>query len=160
MPDPKQMSGIPRPVNDLPDRTVSVRLIRGALSNNIINFPVELVVGRKVRTANTDESGRAEFRDLPPGESLKAVAVVDGERLESEEFPAPTQGGIRLMLVATDKSKGPASEPNAPAVSGQVILGSQSRIIIQPGDENVALYYLLEILNNARVPVNVSPNFA
>ena len=28
---------------------------------------------------------------------------VDGERLESEEFPAPAQGGIRLMLVATDQ---------------------------------------------------------
>ncbi|PWT81955.1 MAG: hypothetical protein C5B57_09525 [Blastocatellia bacterium] len=160
MPDPKQMAGIPRPVTDLPNGTVSVRLIRGALSNNIINFPVELSVGGKIRTAKTDESGRAEFKDLPAGESLKAIAVVDGERLESEEFPAPAQGGIRLMLVATDKSKGPAVEPNAPAIPGQVVLGNQSRIIVQPGDENVALYYLLEILNNARVPVNVSPNFA
>jgi hypothetical protein len=159
MPDPKQMSGIPRPVTDLPDRTVSVRLIRGALSNNIINFPVELSVGGKVRTEKTDESGRAEFKDLPAGQPLRAVAVVDGERLESEEFPAPVQGGIRLLLVATDKTKGPASEPNAPAISGQVVLGSQSRIIVQPGDESVAVYYLLEILNNARVPVNPSQNF-
>src|SRR5579862_359583 len=37
MPDPKQMSGIPRPVTDLPDHAISVRLIRGALSNNITN---------------------------------------------------------------------------------------------------------------------------
>ena len=29
MPDPKQMSGIPRPVDDLPTGSVSVRLIRG-----------------------------------------------------------------------------------------------------------------------------------
>ena len=35
MPDPKQMAGIPRPVTDLPNGTVSVRLIRGQLSNNI-----------------------------------------------------------------------------------------------------------------------------
>ena len=35
MPDPKQMAGIPRPVDDLPNGTVSVRLIRGQLSNNI-----------------------------------------------------------------------------------------------------------------------------
>src|SRR5438477_68109 len=34
MPDMKQMSGIPRPVADLPDRTISVRLIRGDLSHN------------------------------------------------------------------------------------------------------------------------------
>ena len=45
MPDPKQMSGIPRPVTDLPDRAISVRVIRGSLSNNIANQPVELRVG-------------------------------------------------------------------------------------------------------------------
>src|SRR5580698_938274 len=114
MPDPKQMSGIPRPVTDLPNGTVSVRLIRGALSNNIQNFPVELHVGSEVRTAKTDEAGRAEFGGLPAGETLKAVAVVDGERLESEAFPAPAQGGIRLLLVATDTAKAPSTQPNAP----------------------------------------------
>src|SRR5262245_50368899 len=45
MPDPKQMSGIPRPVDDLPSGSVSVRLIRGELSNNIANHPVELHIG-------------------------------------------------------------------------------------------------------------------
>jgi hypothetical protein len=160
MPDPKQMSGIPRPVTDLPNGAVSIRLIRGSLSNNITNFPVELHVGGKVRTEKTDDAGRAEFKDLPAGETLKATAVVDGERLESEEFPAPAQGGIRLMLVATDKTKGPATEPSAPAVAGQVVLGSQSRIIVQPSDETVAVYYLLDVLNNARVPVNPPEPFA
>ena len=55
MPDPKQMSGIPRPVSDLPDGTVSVRLIRGDLSNNITDFPVEMQAGGKSRTVKTDE---------------------------------------------------------------------------------------------------------
>ena len=105
MPDPKQMSGIPRPVDDLPNGAVSVRLIRGELSNNIADHPVELHVGSKVITVKTDEGGRAQFDDLTPGATVKAVAVVDGERLESQEFPAPAQGGIRLMLVATDKSE-------------------------------------------------------
>src|SRR6185436_8633232 len=100
MPDPRQMAGIPRPVTDLPDGAVSVRLIRGQLSNNIPDFPVELHVGSEVRTARTDEAGRAEFTGLPAGQTLKAVAVVDGERLESEAFPAPARGGIRLLLVA------------------------------------------------------------
>jgi hypothetical protein len=159
MPDPKQMSGIPRPVTDLPNGTVSVRLIRGALSNNIQNFPVDLHVGSQVRTAKTDEAGRAEFGGLPPGETLKAVAVVDGERLESEAFPAPAQGGIRLLLVATDKSKGPATEPSAPPVSGQVVIGGQSRIIVQPGEETVEVYYLLDIVNNARAPVSPPTEF-
>jgi hypothetical protein len=153
MPDPKQMSGIPRPVSDLPDRAVAVRLIRGSLSNNIENFPVELHVGGKTLTEKTDDVGRAEFKDLPEGAAVKAVAVVDGERLESEEFPVPAHGGVRLMLVATDKSK-PAPNPQAPAVTGQVTLGGQSRIVLEPGDGSVQVYYLLEITNTANAPVN------
>src|SRR4029077_9865887 len=138
MPDPKQMAGIPRPVTDLPNGTVSVRLIRGQLSNNIKDFPVELHVGSEVRTTKTDDAGRAEFGNLPGGATIKAVAVVDGERLESEEFPAPAQGGIRLMLVATDTSKGAAAEADAAAVAGQVVIGGQTRIIIEPNDETVS----------------------
>jgi hypothetical protein len=159
MPDPKQMSGIPRPVNDLPNGSVSVRLIRGDLSNNITNHAVELHVGSKVLTVKTDEAGRAEFDKLEAGATVKAVVDVDGEHLESQEFPAPAQGGVRLMLVATDKSKSPATQPNAPAVQGQVVLGSQSRIIMEPGDEVVHVFYLLDIVNTARTPVNTPTPF-
>src|SRR5262245_32654309 len=105
MPDPKMMSGIPRPVDDLPAGSISVRLIRGDLSNNIAGHPVELHIGGKVQTVKTDDAGRAQFDKLPAGAKVQAVAVVDGERLESQEFAAPAQGGIRLMLVATDKEK-------------------------------------------------------
>ena len=161
MPDPKQMSGIPRPVTDLPDHAISVRLIRGSLSNNITNFPVELHAGSKVQTVKTDESGRAQFNDVTPGTTVKAVAVVDGERLESQEFPAPDRGGIRLMLVATDKSAPSASSsPPAAAVAGQVALSNQTRIIVEPGDEGVQLYYLLDIVNAAKAPVNPPTPFA
>ena len=55
MPDAKQMSGIPRPVTDLPEGHVSVRLIRGQLSNNIPGHPVEMHAGSKVITVKTDE---------------------------------------------------------------------------------------------------------
>jgi hypothetical protein len=159
MPDPKQMSGIPRPVTDLPDHAVSVRLIRGALSNNIANHPVQLRIGSKTVTVKTDESGRAQFNDVTPGATVKASADVDGEHLESQEFAAPDKGGIRLMLVATDKSKGPATEPNAAPVSGQVVIGGQSRIVMQPTDEALDVYYVLDIENTARVPVNPATPF-
>ncbi len=162
MPDPKQMAGIPRPVDDLPAGSVSVRLIRGQLSNNIASHPVELHFGNgRVLTVNTDEAGRAQFDKLPAGQPLKAIAVVDGERLESQEFPAPAQGGIRLMLVATDKSApARATTPGAPAVSGEVVLGGDSRIVVEPGDDNVALYLILEVVNNSQAPVNPTPPFA
>ena len=162
MPDPKQMSGIPRPVTDLPSGSLSVRLIKGDLSNNIAGHPVELHVGDTVQTVKTDGAGRAQFDKLPSGATLKAVAVVDGERLESQEFPAPVQGGIRLMLVATDKEKEQraALEAKAPAISGQVVIGGESRIVIEPGEESVSVYYIFEILNNARAPVNPPTPFA
>jgi hypothetical protein len=161
MPDPKQMSGIPRPVTDLPNGAISVRLIRGDLSNNLTNHPVELHVGDKVQTVNTDASGRAEFRDLPAGTTVKATATVDGERLESQEFPVQGQGGIRLLLVATDKEKEKQkqAEASAPPISGQVVLTSESRIVMEPRDEAVDVYYLLDIANNARAPVNPTTPF-
>src|SRR6478736_9367625 len=105
MPDPKQMAGIPRPVNDLPDGSISVRLIRGQLSNNIASHPVEAhFENGRVVTVNTDDAGRAQFDKLQVGASVKFTATVDAEHLESQEFLVPAQGGIRLMLVATDTS--------------------------------------------------------
>ena len=160
MPDMKQMSGIPRPVTDLPNGSVSVRVIRGSLSNNIAGQSVELVVGGAKRTAKTDDSGRAEFDKLPPGALVKASTDVDGEHLESQEFPAPAQGGVRLLLVATDKNAAPATSPEAPAITGQVIISDQSRIVMEPRDEVVNVFYLLDINNTARVPVNPPSPFA
>jgi hypothetical protein len=160
MPDPKQMAGIPRPVDDLPTGSVSVRLIRGQLSNNIADHPVDLVFGNgRVLTVKTDEAGRAQFDKLPGGSPVKAIAVVDGERLESQEFPAPAQGGIRLMLVATDKTAGAGKPGGAAAVTGQVTLGNETRIVIEPGDEVVAVYYLLDIVNNTSTPVTPATPF-
>jgi len=161
MPDPKQMSGIPRPVTDLPAGSVSVRLIRGELSNNIADFPVELSVNGKAQTVKTDAQGRAQFDKLPAGATLKATATVDGEKLESQEFPAPSSGGIRLMLVATDKEKAAraAAEASAPAVPGQVVLGGETRVVVEPGDATVSVYYLIDIMNNARAPVKPTQPF-
>src|SRR3954468_1002799 len=149
MPDAKQMSGIPRPVDDLPNGSISVRLIRGQLSNNISGHPVSLEIGGKATTVKTDEAGRAQFDNVPGGTKVKASADVDGEHLESQEFAAPAQGGVRLMLVATDPAKA-----SAPATSGTVVIGPQSRIVLQPRDEAVDVFYLLDITNNAGVPVN------
>ena len=158
MPDPKEMSGIPRPVDDLPNGAISVRLIRGSLSNNLTGHPVDLHIGSKVITVKTDENGRAEFKDLitgTAGAAVKATADVDGEHLESQEFPAPTRGGIRLMLVATDPNKKAAPKaPDAPAKTGPVEIGDQSRIVMQPREEAVELFYLLDINNSQSVPVN------
>jgi hypothetical protein len=158
MPDAKEMSGIPRPVDDLPPGVVSVRLIRGDLSNNITGHPIELHLGTEVRTVATGDDGRAEFRGLPSGATVHAVALVDGERLESQKFPVSSQGGIRLMLVATDKEKAAraAEDVSRPAIAGEVLISRASQIVIEPDEELVRVYYLLDIVNSARAPVNPS----
>jgi hypothetical protein len=138
-----------------------VRLIRGSLSNNLTGHPVDLHVGSKIITVKTDESGRAEFKDFitgTAGATVKATADVDGEHLESQEFPAPTRGGIRLMLVATDPNK--KNVPAAPAVTGPVVIGEQSRFVLQPREEAVDVFYLLDISNTQSVAVNPPTPFA
>ena len=153
MPDPKQMAGIPRPVTDLPAGHVSVRLIRGQLSNNIQGHPVEIHAGGKVIPVKTDENGRAEFSGVAPGTTAKAVATVDGERLESQEFPWPGEGGIRLMLVATPKG-GDTPPPVFQPQPGNVVLGDETRVIIDHADDALQVYHILDIQNTARAPVN------
>ena len=156
MPDPKQMSGIPRPVDDLPAGTVSVRMIRGQLSNNLDRASGADARRRKgAHREDRRERPRGVQGRFRPAAPVKASADVDGEHLESQEFPFPSQGGIRLMLVATDKAA--AAKP---AVTGTVTIGGQSRIVIEPGDENLRVYYLLSIENGSSNPVNTSKPFA
>lgn len=158
MPDPRQMAGIPRPVDDLPNGTISVRLIRGQLSNNIANHPVELHAAGvgEIGTAMTDANGRAQFSGITAGTPVHAVATVDGERLESQEFPAPARGGIRLMLVATPQEGRTGNRDALPPASapGAVYLAGNTRFVFELVDEALQVYYLLDVVNNASAPMN------
>lgn len=161
MPDPKQMSGIPRPVSDLPAGGVGVLLIAGDFSHPVPNHEVRLHAGSRTLTGRTDDTGHVVFQGLTPGEDVKVSADLDGERLESQAFPAPAQGGVRLVLVGTDRAKAAAdaAAATAPPVTGQVVLGGESRLVIEPGDEAINVYYLLDITNTARRRVNPSAPF-
>ena len=122
-PDPRQMSGIPLPDPQLPAGTITVRVVRGTLSNNVPDQTVELREGDNVATAVTNAEGRAEFLTLNPGATVVASTELDGVRLESQPFPVPGRGGIRLMLVG-------AADPmraDARAESGTVTFGADSR---------------------------------
>ena len=149
--DPKMMSGLPLPAADLPRGTVSVRVVRGSPVQNIPDQVVEFIVDGRTETRRTDESGRAQLADLKPGATLKAVAVVEGERLESQEI-AIRDTGIRVMLVATDPEA--ARLAAGPAVKGLVVFGPESRVIAQMDDDRLTVFYVLHILNSARVPVD------
>jgi hypothetical protein len=145
-PDPRQMSGQPLPSPDLPGGVVSVRVVRGALTDNVADQTVEAVVGGVVRTAVTDAGGRAQFLGVSPGATIVVRTTLDGARLESQTFTMPPSGGVRLMLVGAAG----ASQPEQP---GEVVFGPNSRIVVEVVDEAVQIYYLLQVRNGAGAPV-------
>jgi hypothetical protein len=160
MPDPRQMSGIPRPDPQLQSGVVTVRVIRGSFDNPVVSLTVELVGPSPVMRATTDDAGRAEFKGVPAGTRVKAVAVVAGERIESQEFAMPGSGGIRLALVAAAASGSPsASGPPAaapdtsPAQPGDVVLGEDSRFIFEMGEDGLSVFYVLQISNSSSTRV-------
>jgi hypothetical protein len=149
MVDARQMSGIPIPSPDVPPGSVSVRLVRGDLANNLVDHTIELRAGQQVRTAKTDHNGRAIFAGLAGTGQLQAAAVVGGERVESQPFTMPPGAGVRLVLVAGAPPLGaPAAGAVAPgAARGEVVFGGESRIQIEFNDDALEVFYLFELVN-------------
>ena len=161
MPDPKAMSGLPLQVPDLAVGTVTARVFRGALSNPLPGQTVELTGAGAAKNATTDGAGRATFTGLPPGSRVRAAVIVDGQRIQSQEFDVPAAGGVRLMLVATDAAiEKKAAEDRAlaqgAAVSGTVVLGEQSRFVLEIADDTLNVFNLMQIVNTAKTPVQTS----
>ena len=161
MPDASLIHGRAIPAPELPNGTVTVRVVREAIGNNISGEDVRVTAGEAVRTATTDDQGRAEFGDLPMGSDARAESTVDGEALVSEPFTVPTSGGLRVILVAgmaeaaARAAEEAAAAAAAPPVDGVVVLGPNSRVFIEFRDDTLQFFYLLDILNNARARVDI-----
>jgi hypothetical protein len=161
MPDASQMAGQPLPAGDLPAGTVAVRVVRERMGNNIANHPVTLKAGDRTLTANTDAQGRATFAALAPGTTVTAETVVDGETLQSRAFSVPPTAGVRVALIAglaaASAREQSAKEEAAkqPARPGIVVFGGESRVILEFQDDNLQVFYLLDIMNNARTPIDI-----
>jgi hypothetical protein len=100
MPDPSLIHGRAIPAPELATGTVTVRVVRENIGNNVGGQRVELTVGGETRNATTDAEGRAEFPGLTAGAAATAKATVDGEEMVSQPFTVPTSGGLRVILVA------------------------------------------------------------
>ena len=161
MPDPALIHGRALPAPELPSGTVTVRVVREAIGNNITGQDVRVTAGGAVQTAATDDQGRAEFTGLGLGSDARAEAVVDGETLESEAFTVPTSGGLRLMLFAGLEEAAAraraeaAAEAAAPPVDGVVVFGPNTRVFMEFQDDTLQIFYILEILNSARARVDI-----
>jgi hypothetical protein len=122
MPDPRQMSGTPRPDAQVPLATTTVRVIHGELARNVEpGQPVHLVAlhadGTATRTtALTDKEGRATFDKLATDGSVGyfAFALVGEDRLESDLIVLDKMAGVRLMLAG--RKLDAQGQPIGPAI--------------------------------------------
>ena len=146
---------------ELPNATVSVRVVRERMGNNVAGQDVALLVGGSRRTAKTDQQGRAQFDGLPPGTVVQATTTVDGEELISQQFSVPGTGGVRVALIAgiaTAAAREKAAAEAAakePARPGVVEFGPESRVVIEIQDDVLTVFYLLDVVNNARTPIDI-----
>jgi hypothetical protein len=160
MPDPSQIAGVPLPAPELPAGTVSVRVVRERMGNNVQGQAVTVTGGGETKTGTTDAQGRAEFTGFRAGTSVVATATVDGEALTSQPLPVPAQGGVRVALIAgiaeaaaRDRAAAEAAA-NEPPRSGIVVIGGESRVILEFQDDTPTMFYVLEIVNAARTPID------
>jgi hypothetical protein len=161
MPDPSLINGKALPAPELPNATITVRVVRESIGNNISGQPVTLTAGGRSRTVSTDEQGRAQFTNLPAGTEGRAETTVDGEKLRSDPFTVPTTGGLRVIMVAgiakaaERKAAQAAQALAAPPVKGTVVFGGNSRVLMQFSDDALQVYYVLDIVNSARNRVDI-----
>jgi hypothetical protein len=161
MPDPAQMAGQPLPAPELEAGMVSVRVVRERMGNNVTNHPVTLAGADQRLDANTDAQGRATFGDIPPGTRVVVQTIVDGETLQSAPFTIPARGGVRVALIAGLEAAAARERlereqaAQQPARQGIVIFGGESRVILEFQDDNLQVFYLLDVVNNARTPIDI-----
>ena len=165
MPDAALIHGRAIPAPELPAGTVTVRVVREAIGNDLPGEEVRVIVNGGTRTATTDAEGRAEFPNLPESAEARAEATVGDEMLESVPFQVPAAGGLRVILVAglteaaERRAREQAEEQAAPPVSGSVVIGTTSRILIEFRDDTLQAFYVLDIVNNARNRVDIGGPF-
>jgi hypothetical protein len=160
MPDPSQIAGVPLPAPELPAGTVSVRVVRERMGNNVQGQTVTVTGGGQTKSGTTDAQGRVEFTGFAPGTSVIASATVDGETLTSQPLPVPAQGGVRVALIAgvaeaaaRERATAEAAAKEPPR-SGVVVIGGESRVILEFQDDTPTMFYILDIVNAARTPID------
>lgn len=124
MPDPRQMSGIPRPDPQIPAGEITVRVLLGGFDAPALDATVELELrsadGRlaELRSAAAGNQGRAHFRELGAFVGGQAVARVtlDGETIRSQQIDIQASTGTAVMLVKGAPKGGPAQELSLPGI--------------------------------------------
>ncbi len=151
--------GQPLPASALDAGTVSVRVIAGSPSKPIVGTDVTLMVNGAPRQARSDSAGRAIFKDLPAGATVKAT-VLDEDKKEfaSSEFVL-ADTGVRVMLSTKPFEPGGGGAPFAGGAGGampeprQMSGQARAEASDSPGTITVRLTY--DDFKDPQPPANV-----
>ena len=159
MPNPKEISGVPLPATDLPAGSVSARVIRGGFDKNVPNQDVVFTIDGVDRTVKTGADGRTQVDRIKAGSTVMVATTIDGATLTSQRVTLGASG-VRFVLVAVDPEATARAEEDkrlaaSAAVPGTVVFGPASRVVIEPCDELITVFYVLEVINSARTPVDI-----
>jgi hypothetical protein len=121
----------------------------------VTGAPVEFTAEGRSTTVATDSSGRAQTSGWARGARVTVGATVDGERLESQPILV-ADVGVRVMLVAgvADRMAPGAARPAA-AKPGTVVLGPQSRVVMDFVDDRLRVFYVMDVFNASPAPVDL-----
>ena len=182
--DPAQMSGIPRPDPQVRAGEITVRVIRGQMTNNVAGQEVELISSSgESKKEKTGADGRARFSGLSTGSRWTARTELDGQALVSQPMDVTGQAGIRLMLVAklapatagtggtsagtagapAGTGSGPvqgSAPPTAPAAAGdraKLRLGDTTRLIAEFEDDWLSFFWVYDLRNDGAEPYQPGP---
>ena len=158
-PTPRQMSGVPLPAPELTAGSLSVRVVRERMGNNIAGQSVSVTSNGTTKTATTDAQGRAEFSGFTPARPLSPRPKWTGDP-GLAGVSAPARGGVRVALVAgataaaAKERQAAEAAAKEPARQGIVVIGGESRLVFEFQSDVLTGFYILEIVNNARTPID------
>ena len=159
MPNFREMSGRPLPSPDVPPGSLSVRVAITDFSNPLAGHRVDVSVDGESRTVTTGDDGRALVSGLRVGNTVRVSTMINGVRLDSQPIPIGTTG-MMVALVATDPADPaavapPPSDPGAAPVKGTVVLGPESRVIVELAENGLTVFYVMEVVNALATPVDI-----
>jgi hypothetical protein len=127
--------------------------------NPIVGNVVEMRIGDKVTSVNTDdrEGPVRQHRARQPRD------VLDSGRRQAARLAAPSTCSRKVVCACCSWPRTQAPRRHRPRrsapLTGPVTIAGESRIVIEPGDGTLAVYYILDIVNASSSPVNPEKPF-
>jgi hypothetical protein len=112
---PAEALGKPLVMNDLPNGTVQVKVIKGSVAKPVADTDVHISVGGVDHTLRTNDEGHATLPDVIAGQSITVKIAGEKGDISSETFPMPDSGAVHVMLsnAPMEATPGAAAGPMA-----------------------------------------------